>query len=540
MTANGKLSMYADVSPIQATAQMTAKIRATMKPSPITATATVQPAKSLKAIWSGLQDSLMDAFVLGGKMYFLNGRDYFCYDGVQCSQVTPYIPTLSISKLPAGGGTLYEDFNLLGAGFKDSFSSDGVAKDYYLSLGGLDATTVTCTVDGVEKVEGTDFTVDRIAGKVTFTTAPAEGTNNVIITAYKTQPGFPERIKKCRFNVLFGGTNDTRVFVSGNPDFPNQMWRSGLYDPTYFPENGFYRVGSDREPITGFSKQYDFLVIEKESSKGNMQYELVNGEPSFPIKPLNDRTGTIATRSIQIIENNPVSLARTGVHILSQSNVRDERNIQHISSQVDPRLLEEPNLKDAVSVDFDRKYWLAVNGNVYVYDYDINQWYIYDNIHASFFHEFEGVLYFGSSQEGLLYRFKDEEHISAYTDDGEAIRAYWQSKLFDFGMPEYRKLVQGIFLNVKPNVHTSFKLYARTDRKGEELLLTSRMDQVNFFTFDFTRFSFVTSDMPQEIKKKVKMKKITHFQFKLENDVVDESLGIMGTSIKYNIQSEIK
>lgn len=494
--------------------------------------------KSYKALQTGLNDGPLDSFLLGGKMYFLNGKDYFAYDGLHCSEIEPYIPTLAMSKNPAGDGSAFEDFNLLGAGFKDSFSGDATSKEYVLSLKELDATPVKATVDNVEKVEGTDFTVDRTLGKVIFTTAPAQGTNNVIITAYKTQTGFPERIKKCRFNVLFGGTNDTRVFVSGNPDFPNMMWRSGLYDPTYFPENGFYKVGSDREAITGFSKQYDFLVIEKESSKGNMQFQLINGEPSFPIKPLNDHVGTIAPKSVQVIDNNPISLAKTGVHILTQSNVRDERNVVHVSENIDKKLLAEPNLEQAISIDYNRKYWLAVNNRVYVYDYNIQEWYLFDNIPAHCFLEVGGELYFGG--EGRIYRFKKESETDAYNDDGTPINAYWKSKYLTFDADHLRKVVDRVYFAMKPYTKTSADIYYTTDKKVSDLIKSKRMDQMDFTMFDFNHFSFIRSTFPQEVMVRIKAKKITHFQLMIKNDKYNESLGLLSLGIKFRYGSDVR
>ncbi|MBU8731728.1 hypothetical protein KM915_16875 [Cytobacillus oceanisediminis] len=82
----------------------------------------------------------------------------------------------------------------------------------------------------MHKQETADFTVDRLIGKVTFPIAPSKN---------KTQAGFPERIKKFRFHITFGGANDTRVFLSGNPDMPNYVWRLGLFDPTHAPRTVF-------------------------------------------------------------------------------------------------------------------------------------------------------------------------------------------------------------------------------------------------------------------------------------------------------------
>lgn len=492
---------------------------------------------------ASLSGNPVNFFTLDKRLYIQDGNGLKYWSGFLLYPVDldPYVPTLTISRLPSGGGEPYEDFNLVSEAFKDSFSADGTATVYQLSLTGLDTSGVTATVNGVSKTEGTDFTVDRTNGKVTFTTAPTAGTNNVIITAEKTITGFKDRIFKCTLNAVYGGANDTRVFVSGNPDFPNYVWRSGLYEPKYFPENGFYKVGTTNEKVTGFSKQYDYLVIEKERTKWNMNFELNSkGEPTFPIKPLNDQVGTYADKSIQIINNNPVSLDKTGVHVLVSSNVRDERNTQHISANIDRKLLKEPNLNKAISVDFDKKYWLAVNGNVYIYDYLINEWYLFNNINASCFLEKDGYLHFGSNTDGLVYRFKKETDPNPYSDNGVAINAYWYSKLINFGLPERRKLVKRIFYTMTPGTHTSCNLYIRTDVKGEKLVDTTRIDLIDFTLFDFSEFSFITSDIPQVVVKKVKEKKITHLQLKFENKDVEESLEITSLGIKNVIQGEVK
>lgn len=493
-------------------------------------------------IHSGIANQAVSFFVMNDKCYIMDGVNYLVYDGTTVSAVVPYIPTLTISGKPGvlATGTLLEDFNLLGAGFKETYSGDGTLKDFALSLKPIDATPVIVKMNNVVQTLTTHYTVNTTTGIITFVTAPPVGTNNVEITAYKTQVDFPNRIKKCTFNVLFGGSNDTRVFVGGNPEFGNQIWRLGLNDPTYAPENGFYKVGSDSDKVQGFSKQYDYLVIEKERSKWLMHYEIQGGEPTFPLKPINDQVGTFARGTIQTVENNPVSLDRTGVYMLMASTVRDERNVQHISTNVDERLLSEPNLDEAVSVDYDRKYWIAVNGNVYIYDYSFNEWYLYDNINASGFIEINGELYFSSSAEGLVYRFYKESDTAPFSDDGEPIVAYWKSKYFVFGADELKKLVEKVFLTLKPDNRTSADVYYISNKKASDLIKTIRMDTYDMSDLDFNYYSFLTSDFPQEAMLKIKAKKVTHFQLIIENRRIDESLGLLSTGIKFRYQSEVK
>lgn len=469
--------------------------------------------------------------------YIMDGMNIKTFDGTNVGYPDQYIPTLTISNNPMGGGTLNEDWNLLGSGFKDSFSGNGTSTVYFLSLKGLDSDTVSAVVNGVTVYEGAGLTVDRINGKVTFNSPPSTGTNNVIITAYKTFFDKLFMIRKCQFNILYGGANDTRVFVGGNPDFPNRIWRSGLFDPTYFPENGFYNFP---QTVKGFVKQYDTLLVELESSKHQVAFELNNGEPSFPSKPINDTIGTIASNSIQLIDNSPVSLDKSGVYMLVQSNVRDERNVQHLSKNVDAKLLKEPNLKDAVSVDFDKKYWLAVNGNVYVYDYLIQEWYLFNNINASYFLEKDGFLYFGSSTNGLIYRFKKETDTYPYNDDGSPIIAYWKSKTLSFGADEKRKIVEKVYFSLRPAIRTSADVYFQTDKKDRKHVKMTRKDLFNYAYFDYSKYSYSSNVFPQESNNKIKAKKIVYFQLEIRNEQMDEGMGLLSLAIQFNYQANVK
>jgi hypothetical protein len=486
-------------------------------------------------LYEGIANNAVSFFNMNNKCYIMDGVHYLVYDGTTVSTVVPYVPVISISGLPGtGGGTPNEDFNLLGAGFQDNFTGDGVGKAFPMSLYPLDSTLVVARVNNVPLIEGTDFTVDRTTGVITFTTAPSIGTNNVEIIAYKTVAGLVDKIRKCTFSIKFGGSNDTRMFLSGNPDYPEYVYRLGIGDPTYAPEEGFYTFP---DKVKGFAKQYDYLVVERENGKHQITFDLSTGTASFPSKPINDQVGTLAPNSIQIIENNPVSLSKDGVFMLTQSNVRDERNVQHISMNVDAQLLSEPNLDQAVSIDYDRKYWLAINGNVYVYDYAIQEWYPYDNIHASCFIELDRQLYFGSSTDGLIYRVMSKGiDVLPYNDDGQPIKAYWISKVMSFGADENLKLVDRVFFSLNPAVHTSADLYYVSDRKERKFVKTTRKDLFHYAYVDYSKFSYGSREYPQEAMNKIKAKKIIYFQLEVRNDLIDEPLGLLSLGIKFSYQ----
>lgn len=500
-----------------------------------------QPVK----VYDGLENTAVNFFTMNDKCYILDSLHYLVTDGISIKEVEPYVPLLSMSNEPTGGGTKHEDINLLGAAFKESFSTLGTTTEFQLSLTDLDSTPIFAEVGTDKKSETTDFTVDRKTGKVTFKTAPPKGTNNVTITAFKTHKDFPERIKKCRFHVLFGGSNDTRVFVAGNMDMPDYVWKSELFDPSYFPENGFYKFA---DTVVGFSKQYDYLVVERSGGKHQVTFSLDgDGYSTFPSKPINDQVGTIARGSIQLIDNNPVSLSERGVYMLTSSAVRDERNVTHISGRIDTKLLDELGLEKAISIDYEKKYWLALNGNVYVLDYGqrseispYGEWYIYDNIHASCFYELDGDLLFGSSKDGIVYRFKKATELYPYNDDGQPIRAKWISKVLSFGADERRKIVEKVFFSIKPYTHTSADLYYVSDKKSKKFIKTTRKDLFHYSYIDYGKFTYATRDFPQEAANKIKAKKIVYFQLLIENNEMDEPLGIASLAIKYNYQAYVK
>lgn len=506
-------------------------------------------------ISGGMADAVAGSFQVDSKIYFVDGTNYKTYNGTSLTDATigAYIPTVTLGRTPTGGGTPNEQWNLIGAGFKDSFSSNGSATVYTLSYSGLDATTVLCTIAGVTKTEGTHFTVDRTAGTVNFAAgtspngAPASGTNNVVITAYKTQSAKANEIKNCTLATLYGGSNDTRILLSGNPNYLNKTYRSGINasgyaDPTYFPENTYSLVGANNDPIQGMVKQYDSLIVYKQNAPHSLNYELNNGVGVFTSKPVNDSVGLYARNTLQLCDNAPIGLHKDGVYRLIQSNTRDERNMQHISEAIDSDLLSESNLSSAVAYDYDGKYYLTINNNCYVYDYRSDIWYKWDNIKASCFLEYNGYLYFGSNADGLVYRFYRPGETGAYSDDGEAINSYWFSKLLTFDADTYLKIIDRCYVNIKPNSATSVDIYYSNDRKPlANFVKTVSMYSFDFTNFDFRRLSFVAfSNIPKGESGKIKQKKTLYIQFKLVNDKLDESLGMLSFSVEEAIQKRVR
>lgn len=477
--------------------------------------------KKATVLYTGLANNRVEFFNMKNKCYILDGRHYLEFDGSTVKEPTPYIPEMFRNNEPM------EDFNLLGTRFKCTFSPNGTDTEFDLGVKPLNSEEVKISLDGGGTWKTTGFTVDKVQGKVKFNTAPSEGVATLIVEAATDNKNKKNFIAKCSICSFFGGNNDTRALLSGNSDFPNRVYRSGLYDPTYWPENGYIDVGADTEKIMGFAKQYSTLVCIKRHSVYVIGYDSSN--LVFTTKPINEQTGTSAYKSIQVIDNCPVWIDPVkGVVILKQSNILDERNIEIISQKINRNLLKESNLEKAIGFDYMNKYYIFINKKVYIYDYIRKVWYMFDNMDVNTCMAKDNIV-FGTS-DGCINRMKSEDEDFPYNDNGKPIEAYWYSKLMNFDMDYREKTIRKMYYSIVPGYQTSIKLSIVSDTEEEKEIANEMVYLQRFDPFYLYPFSFISNSFPLSDGIKSKLKKIVYLQIKIENDVLDESLDVLSVS----------
>lgn len=522
--------------------------------------------EELTEIAGVMADAKSVAFAHRNKLYLLDGAKYQVLDEeLNLTSVTDgecFVPTTVIGAKPNGSGTAFEAVNLLNPVRKNSFAGDGETKKYQLDAQDIDETAVTAVVEGEEKTETTDFTVDRAAGTVTFNTAPpvysgGSGVDNVIITFSKTIEGYADKINKCNIFARFGYNNDNRIFFAGNPDQPNVDWQSGLDDPTYFPDTGYTNIGSDSSKIMGYLKQYDNLIVIKESNEQDAEIFLrtaamdSNDVVYFPIQQGVVGVGAISKYAFGVLRDDPLFLSREGVYAITSTTITQQRAVQNRSFFVDARLKTEQGLENAVSVVWNDMYVLCVNGKCYIansrqksmigesYGYE---WYYWDNIPARVFLEVNGELFFGTS-DGKICKFNtDINTMAKYNDDGEPIIARWSTKADDFGTFMLRKTMtkRGSGVMIRPFTRSSVNVYGVTENGIEKAIRSGTMDIFTFADIDFGRFTFNTSSSPQVVPFNRKLKKFITLQIILENNTLDEGFGVYGVIIQYVVGNYVK
>lgn len=537
-------------------------------------------------IYSDANDERSRSWQFDDKLYIIDGKQLLVYykttetpegedEPVTTYHVEPvsnsaYIPTLTISKDPTGGGTSYEDLNLLQPGFIEQFLGTSSGKEYALSFGELDDTPVTAqkmAVDGnwVDLVEGTDFTVNRTTGVVTFTVAPGvspiTGEDNVKITAYRTVEDYSDRINKCTIGTLYGvnGGND-RLFLSGNPNYLNYDWHSQQYDPTYFPDTSYARLGSDSSAIVGYSTVSSYLATHKDDMERNQNIIMrsgstTDGQTIFKVVNSLQGAGAIAKDSFGYLATEPLFLTSQGVYAVTAQDITGEKYAQNRSFYLNGKLLEEADLKNAFAIVYKDMYWLCVNNVCYILDglqpimtdksmpYATRQYvgFYRTNVPANVMWVKDNELWFGTADGRVCRFFTDKYAQNSYNDDGEPIVAVWETPDIDGKLFYKNKTLKYLAVRIESAVATSLKIYAM--ERGLWNFIKEDNTFGRYFMFSQLIFSKLTfsNDATQKISStKMRIKKVDKFRIRLVNDVVNEPFGLYDIAMEYRENGNFK
>lgn len=513
---------------------------------------------TLTLLLSNLPSNKSRSVYMNGKLWIVTGGGYVVYDGSTAAKVSAssaYVPTTVITRMPTGGGVSYEDINMLTPYRKNAFQTDGSTKVFILDSSIDNTGTVTCWVWGTEV---TPSAIDRANGKITFTNAPAApdaGQEDGLVVQFPhTVSGYADKIDKCTIISTYGvGTND-RIVLSGNPDYPNQDWISGLNDPTYIPDLSYSTVGSESTAIMGYLRVGNYQAIVKQDDGKDSSIFLRSagtndsGEAIFTLQQAIAGVGAVSPGSFASLLDDPLFLSREGVYAIASSAITSEKLAQQRSFYVNARLTEEPNLADAEAVIWKGMYLMALpNGHVYVMDGRQQKSYksasLGDFIYECYYWEnipvrswmcvrsgTEEALYFGTTDGRICKMNSDIESMDRYADDGQAIDAVWATKYDDDGTPAVLKTMikRGCCVTIKPYARSSGTVYFKSDRSGGEARqVTSKpMDILDFTDIDFERFTFNTDDSPQEIFLNRKVKNYKRLQLIVRNSEPNEGFGI--------------
>lgn len=250
---------------------------------------------------------------------------------------------------------------------------------------------------------------------------------------YYTESDYVSQIANCRTGCLFGvdGRND-RLFIGGNPDFPNVCYNTAKNDFTYFPDQQTSTCGEETSEISGFCRLGDGTLAVLKNTRDNndvsvyyitgSSVSMAEGEEGntltydeFFVKAGSIGESCITAHGTANLSGDPLMVSENGVYgiVLSGNVATDERYARERSRSVNTELLKH-DLSDACGIAYKNRYYLAVDGECFVadarYKYTLDadmddtynyEWFHYKNIPARVWNVLDGELWFGSDTGGV-------------------------------------------------------------------------------------------------------------------------------------------
>lgn len=480
-------------------------------------------------------------FGFDNNLYIINGAEYKVWDGNTLADVEGYRPLVTVSVPPSGGGETLEQVNKLCGARRCWFSPDGESGVFQLPETGLQSVDYVKDLSTGENMAAESYTADAQAGTVTFTQAPAMGTNTMEI-GWTMAESFRDQVLHMRWGELYAGSQDTRIFLYG--DGSNRAIYSGLdYDgkprADYFPDLNEVSVGDANTPITGMIRHYSRLSCFKSDSAWTIEYgavTLADGAQTeaFYVTPVNRAIGNAAPGQVRLVLNSPRTLHGSDVYewknysAYSANLTHDERQAKRISDRV-YATLRQFDLESCYCYDdnWAQEYYICHNGRALVHNYAADAWYAYEDFDAVCMANFRGELLYGTS-DGRLMHFSTD-YLS---NDGRAIDAYWESGSMSFGQDYQRKYAAMLWVGVKPESSAEVEVTVQTDRSSSytEKLVSSSL--ANFAHVNYAKWSFATNRKPQMSRLKIKAKKFVFYKLVFRTSAADSTVTILAADIR--------
>lgn len=483
-------------------------------------------------------------FIFSDKVYINDGENYLVYDGT-LKQVkdNAFIPTTTRGRSPSGGGTIYQDINLLQPKRKNQFIADGTSKDYYLDATEIDSVDEVYVNDKLT----TDYTVSLVLGKITFNTAPEKsilGTDNVTIVFSKATAGYIDRISKCTISQVF----DNRVFFTGNDMFKNSIFHSELDNPSYVSDLSYYQDGTSEARIKSITVGNNILWVFKEPNQENATvfYHIPTTSNEYgriyPSKQGNVSTGCYST-SINF-NDDIVFLSKYGLEGIT-GDIQQEQLLTHRSSLVDNKLVNIQDFENAQMIEWRGYLLILVNKYIFLADsrqkfQGINgieyEWYLWDirNSNPSILKEYKGNLYIGS-EDGSIFI------VEGTNDNGEVINSYWTTPMDSFGYSNVLKTTnkRGGVARIKTIPNGKIKIAERTNKKEKRFITSKSSTGFDYENINYSNFSYTTKN-DNYIVYKIKEKKFITISLKFYSDELDKPFGLYSAILEAFVGGYVK
>lgn len=521
---------------------------------------------------------------------------------LQAEEVVPYIPTILMNADPAakGVGDLYQPINRMSTYRRVLYNFDSSkGKEVFLpeDLGGS-AGWDTVTVEYLDKsgnwvvsqrdVPGTDGTSWLSQPNTTngyyldfYNGGAATGVSNnlrvtysVPLTAGSNEETVYRSLDECNVVEVYGAGQGLCVVMAGCDVQPNAYFWNGntdvAMDPSYFPAEHYNLAGEASDPIVGFGKQQNMLVVFQRRQIGRCVFDTteIDGRAYITLNytTISPLMGCDFPRSIQLIENNLVFCnAKYGVMYIKDTSSAYENNIVPVSQNIERSrgvdgLLHDLGLfnidglrKLVTSVDDGKRYWLCVNDHVWLWDYSrggsVNDaktlsWFYFDNVDtpAGWLRLDDDIPAY-VDRNGYLREFTttmEDQYSSSgtWTARGTDFEKLLTLPIQDFGTYEVLKNVEKVIFVLKAPGESTTEIEYETDYE-------SRADRQPIVTHGITAWvprnltagrSLQMTRFAVTAIRKPRCLHVRHFLVRLKNSRRGEAISFASAQIYYTMQ----
>lgn len=478
-------------------------------------------------------------------LYFLTGDGILVFDGTALQAITPYRPLIRVSTPPEGGGVPFEDQNLLTRKVRQAFCGNGEHYSFTLAEQNLESVDYV-TLNGLNLTFEKHYTYDLRFGLVELCILPnsdAPTATDSLEIGYTLGKNTRSGVERCRFGVTYGGENDTRAFLYGDPYNPAVRYYSGIANGMpcmeYFPASNFSMVG-DGEKITSIVRHYGRQIIftehaayysypETQTDESGLQYT------SFPVFTLSAVRGNCVEGLSVLLDNKPLSVMESGLFCWNNTTVRDERNAQAFSAPIE-RALKGERLRDARLFlrEGEKELYLVLPRGIYVYNYRKDLFYYYEGYAPTEMIEDDACRTFFGTADGKICV------LEGFLDDGKPIEAHRESGALYFGDAAHTKNLHDVVLGLDADSDADCALSFSTDCATDKLRPPKSVSAplFSFYETSFPDLTFATARGAHSRKLRVNAKRFAALSLTLSHPAVPNDLCITHLVLRGKINDQ--
>ena len=515
---------------------------------------------------------------------------------LRAEEVVGFVPTTYMNAVPDnlvndvhqfGGGDFYQPYNRMSLKRKILYNCSADTKyvvvpeavdqaDGSLIAEYLDAQGAWNGINIPAKVYQADRTVLDFSDGSLGTALAAAGTdgvtNNIRMTYQVPATGENlvqyNSVMDCSIVDVYGGNSGLFVVMAGYQKQPNAYFWSGnsdtTLDPGYFPVEHYNLSGDVSDPIVGFGKQQNMLIVFQERRIGRCSYDTatIDGRTFVTLNytTINPKVGCDMPGTIQLVENNLVFANRTdGVMFLKDSSSAYENNVVNISQNIERPRTERGLFYDlngiqpnrVLSFDDSKRYWLMVGDHVWVWDYSLGgevnnpetlSWFYFDAFpEAACCFALDDAFPSFYGRDGYLRRFK-ETLTDTFREDGT-----WERRgqdfdkvltlpIQDFGTYEVLKNVEKCVFVLRGSGNNFVDVEYETD-------YGTRLDQTKIYIpgwslvpRDLTFRNLRIAPFATTAVRKPRCIHVRHFLARMKNANRGDSVAFVSAQIFYTLQ----